>query len=201
MRREETASARTGQHRRATYWISTVLTARSGSSNEFFDPAYQTRIVPTFGENRTILTILSNAARNRSGDLLSLRPYFSFHGGLSLQALEIARDGYDSEGATAFLVRHGTIARIEAPIDFDGLPLLGVAYVIDSHIVVLTPEEWNRVKLFATAKNILSCYLALAFSDHPVLDANSLAGVRIRPAGGIACSEDSGDAGFEVFVD
>jgi hypothetical protein len=31
-----------------------------------------------------------------SGDLLSLRPYFSFHGGLSLQALEIARDGYDS---------------------------------------------------------------------------------------------------------
>src|SRR5258708_33064746 len=135
-----------------------------------------------------------------SGDLLSLRPYLSFHGGLSLQALEIARDGYDSESATAFLVRHGTIARIEVPIDLDRLPLLRVAHVIDGHIVVLTPEEWNSVKLFATAKNILGCYLPLAFSDHPVLDANSLAGVRIGPAGGIASSEDSGPAGSEVFV-
>jgi hypothetical protein len=136
-----------------------------------------------------------------SGDLSSLLPYFSFHGGLSLQALEIARDGYDSESATAFLVRHGTIARIEAPIDLDSLPLLGVAHVIDSHVVVLTPEERNSVKLFATAKNILSRYLPLALSNHPVLDANSLAGVRVGPAGSIANSEDSGHAGFEVFVD
>jgi len=63
-----------------------------------------------------------------------LRPYISFYGSLSLQALEIARDGYDSESATAFLVRHGTIARIEASIDLDNLPLLGVAHTIDSHI-------------------------------------------------------------------
>src|ERR1039458_7788906 len=108
-----------------------------------------------------------------SGDLLSLGPYFSLHGDLGLQALEIARDGYDSESATAFLIRHGTIARIEAPIDLDSLPLLGVAHIIDSHVVILTPEEWDSIKLFATAKNILSCYLPLAFSNHPVLDANS----------------------------
>src|SRR6266851_9073560 len=136
-----------------------------------------------------------------SGDLLSLWPYFSFHGDLSLQALEIAGDGYDSESATAFLVRHGTIARIEVPIDLDSLALLGVAHVIDSHVVVLTPEEWNRVKLFATAKNVFSCYLSHALSNHPVLDANSLTGVRIGPAGGITSCEDSGHAGFEVFVD
>src|SRR5690348_2264366 len=150
---------------------------------------------------KPILRILSNAERSRSGDLLSLRPCFSFHGGLSLQAFEIARDGYDSESATAFLVRHSTIALIEAPIDRDGLPLLGVAHVIDAHVVVLTPEEWNSVKLFATAENVLSCYLPLALSNHPVLDANSFAGVRIWPAGGIASGEDSGHAGFEVFVD
>ncbi len=150
------------------------------------------------GENRTILTI---AERRRSGDLSSLRPYCSFHHGLSPQALEISRDGYSGESATAFLVRYGTIARIETPIDLDRVPLLGVAHVIDSHVIVLTPEEWNSVKLFATAKNILSCHLSLALSDHPVLDANSLAGVRIWPAGGIAGCEDSGHAGFEVFVD
>ena len=84
----------------------------------------------------------------------------SFPGGFSQQALEISRDRYSSESATAFLVRHGTIACIEAPIDLDSLPLLCVAHVIDSHVVVLTPEEWNSVKLFTTAKNILSWYLS-----------------------------------------
>jgi hypothetical protein len=136
-----------------------------------------------------------------SGDLLSLRPYFSFHGGLSLQASEISRDGHDSERATTFLVGDGAIARIEAPIDLDSVPPLSVAHVIYSHVVVLTPEEWDSVKFLATAKNILSCYLPHALSNHPVLDANSLAGVRVGPAGGIAGSEDSSHAGFEVFVD
>src|SRR6266496_6747394 len=116
------------------------------------------------GENRTTLMILPNAERSRSGDLSSLRQYCSFHVGLSLQAFEISRDGYSSENATAFLVCHGTIARIEAPIDLDSLPLLRVAHVIDSHIVVLTPKEWNSVKLFAMAKNILCRYLPLALS-------------------------------------
>src|SRR5260370_23292218 len=87
--------------------------------------------------------IFSNSVRSRSGDLSSLRPYFSFHGGLSLQALQIARNSCDSESATAFLEKHGTIARIEAPIHLDNIPLLGVAHVIDSHVVVLTPEEWD----------------------------------------------------------
>jgi len=44
---------------------------------------------------------------------------------------------------------------------------------------MLTPEEWHSIKFFATAKNILSCYLPLAPGNHPVLDANSLAGVRL----------------------
>src|ERR1700693_4283067 len=90
---------------------------------EFFDPAYQTQIGPRFGESCRVLSILLNSERGRSGELLSLQPYFSFHGGLSLQALEIPRDGDDSESPTAFLVRHGTIARIEAPIDVDSIPL------------------------------------------------------------------------------
>jgi hypothetical protein len=136
-----------------------------------------------------------------SGDFASSRLDFSFHSRLSLQALEIARDGYDSKNSTGCLICHSTIASIEAPIDLDSLPLLGVAHVIDSHIVVLTPEKWDSIKLLSTAKNILGRDLPLAFRNHPVLDANSLAGVRIWPAGGIASCEDSGHAGFEVFVD
>ena len=45
----------------------------------------------------------SNPARSRSGDISFLRPYFSFHGGLSLQALQISRDGYSCESPTPFL--------------------------------------------------------------------------------------------------
>src|SRR5258708_22530063 len=93
-------------------------------------------------------TIFSNSVRRRSGDLSFLRPYFSFHGGLSLQALQIARDRCDSESATAFLIRHGTIARLKAPIDLDPLPLLSMAHLIDGHILVFTPQEWHGFKLF-----------------------------------------------------
>src|SRR5437660_1971139 len=140
-------------------------------------------------------------SRSRSGDLSSLQPYSSFHSALSLQALEISRDGYSGESATALLVHHGTISRIEATVNLNSVPLLSVAHVIDSHVVMLTPEEWNGVKFFTTAKNIFSCYLSHALSNHPVLDANSLAGVRIGPTGGIASCEDSGRTSFEVFVD
>ena len=66
---------------------------------------------------------------------------------------------------------------------------------------MLTPEEWDSIKLFAMAKNVLCCYLPLAFSDYPVLVTNSLAGVRIRSAGDLARREDSGHAGFQIFVD
>src|SRR6476646_9441153 len=167
------------------------------SSLRFLFSAIGTRHKSDF----TYQLLLIAQERSRSGDLLSLQPFFSFHGGLSPQALQIARDGYHSKSATAFLVCHGTVALIEAPIDLDSLQLLGVAHIVDSHVVVLTPEEWNSVKLFATAKNVAGRYLTLTLSNHPVLDANSLAGVRIGPAGGIASCEDSSHAGFEVFVD
>ena len=76
-----------------------------------------------------------------------------------------------------------------------------MAHIVDSHVIVLTPEEWNGVKFFTTAEDILSGYLSLAFRQHPMLDANSLAGMRIWPADGIAGSEDSRHTGLQVFVD
>jgi hypothetical protein len=102
-----------------------------------------------------------------------------------------------SESASAFLESHGTVARIEAPIDLDRLPFLGVAHVIDRHVVVLTPED-GTASDFSRRPRI---FLALAPSYHPMIDANSHARAGIGPAGGIASSEDSGHAGFEVLVD
>src|SRR5262245_14070173 len=136
-----------------------------------------------------------------SGNLSSLLAYFRFHSGLRLQALEIARDGCDSKSAAAFLICHRAIAGIDAPVGLDSIPLLGMAHVIDSHIVVLTPKEWDSVKVLAMAEDIPGRYLPLALGNNPVLHANTLAGVRIWPAGGIAGSKDSSHAGLEVFVD
>ena len=150
-------------------------------------------------ENTSVAQPRSDSAG--SCDLSFLRVYLGFHSHLSLQALEISRDGQGSESATSFLVHSGAIAGIEAPIDLDGVPLLGMAHVIDSYVVVLTPEEWNSIELFAPAENVFGCDLSHAFSYHPVLDANSLAGVRIWPARGIAGSEDSSSTGFQILVD
>ena len=147
--------------------------------------------VPGAAPRPRVLFQMLDEIEHRGPDLSSLRTYRNFQGSLSLQALEISRDGDSSESTTAFLVHYGTIACIEAPIDLDSIPLLGVASVIESHVVVLTPEKWNSVKLFATTKNILSCYLSHALSNHPVLDANSFAGGRIGPTSGFADREDS----------
>jgi hypothetical protein len=53
---EPAASAVTGQQRRVSYWILTVLTARSRSSKEFFDPANRTQIGPWFALDRATLS-------------------------------------------------------------------------------------------------------------------------------------------------
>src|SRR5215467_8586495 len=136
-----------------------------------------------------------------SSDVLSLRWRFSFHGRLSLKTLKIARDCHDSQDTSTFLIGHCTIAGFEATVDFDSIPVLSMAHVVDGHIVVLTPEERNSIKFLTAAKNVLGCHLPLTLSDHPMLDANSLAGVWIRPAGDVAGSENSGGTGFQVFVD
>ena len=93
-----------------------------------------------------------------------MRLHCTFHSGLSLQTLEISRDGYSSETATAFFIEHGAITRIEATVDLDSVPLLGVADVIDSYLVVLTPEEWNSVEPFATSLPWVVCGFAGALA-------------------------------------
>jgi hypothetical protein len=43
--------------------------------------------------------------------------------------------------------------------------------------------------------------LPLALGNHPMLDANRVASVRIGPAGDIACSKNPGRTRFEITVD
>src|SRR5215471_450309 len=135
-----------------------------------------------------------------SGDPSLLWQQLKFHGGFSPQTLQIARNGHDSKSSSAFLISYRTITRIKTAIDLDSIPLLSVPNIVNCDIVVLAPEEWNGIKFLALAKNVLGCYLPLSFGYYPMLDTDSFATVRIGPACGIAGSEDSGYAGFQVFI-
>src|SRR5262249_42778245 len=89
------------------------------------------------------------------------------------EAFAIARDRGERQRAAAQDVRHGAIARVERAVDLDGIPFLGVADVFDLDVVVLAPEERDGIELLAAAEHVARRDLPLAFSDHPVLDADS----------------------------
>src|SRR5438034_8836732 len=102
-------------------------------------------------------------------------------GELGLQALQVATDRRHSQPATAPREGHGTIARFERTVDLDRVPLVGVANVIDRHVVVLTPEERDGVEALAKTEHVSSGDLTLTLSHDPMLDTDALSGMRIGP--------------------
>src|SRR5262249_48129735 len=89
------------------------------------------------------------------------------------EAFAIARDRRQRQRAAAEDARHRAIARVERAVDLDGIPFFGVADVFDLDVVVLAPEERDGIELLAAAEHVERRHLSLAFSDHPVLDADS----------------------------
>jgi hypothetical protein len=83
----------------------------------------------------------------------------------------------------------------------DVIPGGGVADVIDRNVVMLASEERDGGVAFAPTKHVPTRGLALPLGDHPVLDAQPLAAVLVGPAGDVACRENAGRAGFEIFID
>src|SRR5205814_3170699 len=92
------------------------------------------------------------------------------------------------------------VTRVERTADRHGLPALGVTHVSDRHIVVLAPEKRHGVEHLAASQHIARSNLALTLGYDPMLHANALARVRIRPSGHIASGEDPRLAGFEEFI-
>ena len=83
----------------------------------------------------------------------------------------------------------------------DLVPRGGVADVIDRHVVVLAPEERDGSIALAPAEHVARGDLTLPLGNDPVLDAQPLAAVRIGPAGDVPGGENTGGAGFEIFID
>ena len=99
------------------------------------------------------------------------------------------------------LVAQQAVLAGDVAVDRQLVPFLGVADIVDRDVVVLAPEERHGVELLAQAQHVERRGLALALGDHPVLDADRLAAVRIGPAGDVAGGEDARRAGLEKRVD
>ena len=105
------------------------------------------------------------------------------------------------ERASAELVAHQAVLAGDVAVDRELVPFLGVTDIVDRDVVVLAPEERHGVELLAQAQHVERRGLSLALGDHPVLDADRLAAVRVGPARDVAGGEDGRRAGLQKRVD
>src|SRR5262245_54594197 len=73
--------------------------------------------------------------------------------------------------------------------------------IVDGNIVVLAPKEGHGVERRLTTEHIAGCGLALSLGDNPMLDANGLARMAIRPSRDITRSVDAGRTGLQILID
>jgi hypothetical protein len=73
------------------------------------------------------------------------------------------------------LVPQQPIPRSDIAFDHNFIPLLGMTDVVDRNIVVLTPEEWDRIGLFTLRQHITRGNLPLALGHNPMLNPYILA--------------------------
>src|SRR5215470_15426887 len=98
------------------------------------------------------------------------RPPFHFH--FYHQALGISINRSECEQHAVLLEARGEVALIGIAVGHDPIPMLGVADVVDAHIVVRAPEKRDEGKRLVRAQDVPSSRLPHSFGDNPVLDAN-----------------------------
>src|SRR5262249_61403763 len=112
------------------------------------------------------------------------------------EAVAVARHGRDRDGAALLHEAHRRITAFERPVDLHRVPVLGVAHIPDRHVVVLAPEERHGIEALAASQHVARGDLTLTLGDDPVLDTDSLTGMRIRSAYRVAGREHSSRSGF-----
>src|SRR3569833_4441217 len=106
-------------------------------------------------------------------------------------------DGHDLAGLA---VADEAVPLPDVAVDLDRVPAFGMADIVDRYVVVLAPEERHGAEGRALAEHVERRGLALPFGDDPVLDADALAGIGVRPARDVAGGIDVGRAGHEALV-
>src|SRR5919108_3682400 len=124
----------------------------------------------------------------------------ALHGELRFEALAITKDARDCEHAAAIPVTQETITLLDAAVDLDGVPALGVADVADRDVVVLAPEERYVGERRAVTDEPTGDGLSVPLGQNPVLDPHEPAPTRIGPARRIADGEDASRGCFQRRV-
>src|SRR5260221_703436 len=106
----------------------------------------------------------------------------TLHLRLRVEAVFITEDRGHGERLVAAHEAHGYVVFARIAVDIDTVPLLGVADVIDAHVVVRAPKERSLRERLARAEHVSGGRLAVPLREHPVLDANPVTRVRIGPA-------------------
>src|SRR4051812_11595797 len=88
---------------------------------------------------------------------------------LEPQALLVPEDRRERKCLAATDESHGDVTVIRLAIHLDGIPLLGVADIVDAHVVVRAPEEGHLDERFTGAEHVAGGTLAHALRYHPVL--------------------------------
>src|SRR5262249_3616557 len=81
------------------------------------------------------------------------------------------------------------------------IPLLGMADIVDRHVVVLAPEERDGAEGLATSQHGERGGLTLPLGDNPMLHPNALATVQVGPARNVSGRIDSRHARLQVMTD
>src|SRR6185295_10829188 len=113
----------------------------------------------------------------------------------------IVPDRHHGKLPAAMPISHRAILCFDPAVDVDAVPLRRVADIIEQQVVLLRPEERNRVEALARSEDVARRRLTLAFGDHPVLDADSFPGQPVGPTGNITGGIDARNVGLEVLID
>src|SRR6476660_5611345 len=103
----------------------------------------------------------ANPGMTNTDVFLDLRRPRPFHRELRLEACDVAIDGGNGAHAAVALVLQQAILAGDVAVDNDFVPLLGVADIIDRHIVMLAPEERYGMERLALTEHVARGGLAL----------------------------------------
>ena len=133
-------------------------------------------------------------AADDSGDLRkqarrAFRRDFALEFDFGAKTFEVAMDHCHRELAAIAQIGDGTVAGLDRAVDHDLVPFLRMTDIGNSEVVLLGPEEGDRIERFTAAEHVARGCLALALGNDEMLDADRLAAARIRPAGDVPGGE------------
>src|SRR6185503_19665829 len=119
------------------------------------------------------------------------------HCDFGLEAFEVTKDRGDGQHAPVAFHAQQAVLGSDIAVDGDLIPFRGMADIVDRNIIVLAPEEGHRAEFLPMPEHVDGRGLRLALRNHPMLDTDALAAVRIGPSRNVPGRKDARSACFE----